>query len=71
MELTARLTNDRHGATIVEITSRGLGEGATLYAADLRQLAAVFAQLADEADARKATHRGRPMPDVRKRYVTR
>lgn len=41
------------------------GDGAELRVHQLRDLAAALVQIADAAEGRKATHRGKPLPDQR------
>ena len=64
--LHATLTTCRHGQPLVCLDLPG--PGAELRPADLRDLAAALLQVADDADARKAHHRGKPLPATRKVY---
>ena len=45
------------------------GDGAELTPCQLRELAAALLRVADEAEARKLVHRGKPMPDERRAYA--
>lgn len=58
---------DRHGAALV--TVEGLpGDGAELRPQELRDLAAALVRIASDAERRKPTHRGKPLPPQRKVY---
>lgn len=45
-----------------------LGDGAELRPQQLRDLAAALLRVADDTEARKLMHRGRPLPDVRREF---
>ena len=45
------------------------GQGAELRPQQLRALAQALVLAADEAERRKMTHRGRPLPDERRTYL--
>ncbi len=44
------------------------GDGAELRPQQLRDLAAALLRVADDCEARKLMHRGRPLPDERRSY---
>lgn len=44
------------------------GSGAELQPRQLRALAAALLRIADDAEARRLVHRGKPMPDERRAY---
>ncbi len=65
--LDATLSRTRDGAPLAVVD--GLpGGGAELRPVELRRLAAALLQMADDAEARKLAHRGRPLPDERRAY---
>lgn len=64
--LHVTLTLDRHGAPLAVVDLPG--GGAELCPSQLRDLAAALLRIADDAEARRLTHRGRPLPAVRRVY---
>jgi hypothetical protein len=70
MTIKAKLTRAYDGGPLVVIESLGLGQGAELRPQRLRALAASLMRLADDAERRKLTHRGRPLPDETRTYGT-
>jgi len=66
--LQVKLTRAYDGGPLAVID--GLpGNGAELRPAQIRFLAAALLRVADDADKRKATHRGRPLPEERRPYI--
>lgn len=70
MTIKAKLTRAYDGGPLVVIESVGLGPGAELRPQRLRALAASLMLIADDAERRKLTHRGKPLPDVTRIYGT-
>jgi ribosomal protein S11 len=65
--LSVTLTATRDGGPLAVIN--GLpGDGAELRPDALRALAAALLKVADDADARPATHRGKRLPPARRAY---
>lgn len=65
--LRVKLTLAHDGGPLAVID--GLpGDGAELRPRQIRALALALGHLADDVDSRKATHRGRPLPDERRTY---
>ena len=65
--LLVKLTRTRDGAPLAVIEGMPVA-GAELQPAQLRALAELLLRVADDAERRKTTHRGRPMPDERRAY---
>ena len=63
-QLHAKLTRAYDGGPLAVIDGMP-GDGAELRPQQLRALASALLRLADAAEDRKATHRGKPMPDQR------
>lgn len=70
MTVQVKHTRAFDGGPLVVIESLGLGQGAELRPQRLRAFAAALMLAADEAERRKLTHRGKPMPDERRTYGT-
>lgn len=65
--LTVKMTRAFDGGPLAVVD--GLpGQGAELRPQQLRALAQALVLAADDAERRKMTHRGRPLPDERRTY---
>lgn len=64
----ARLTMTHDGAPLAVVDGMGLC-GAEFRPALLRDLAAALLKIADDAEARKLTHRGKPLPAELREYL--
>lgn len=65
--LHVTMTTDRYGAPLAVIDGPPFN-GAELRPGELRRLAAALLRVADDAEKRKTTHRGRPLPPERRTY---
>ena len=64
--IRATMSQCRHAQPLVTV---GLpGPGADLTPTELRPLAAALLSMADDAQARRLTHRGKPLPAERREY---
>jgi len=64
--IRATLSQCRHAQPLVILDL--LGQGAELRPAELRAIAAALLRMADDAQARRLTHRGKPLPADRREY---
>jgi hypothetical protein len=69
-QLQATLSQTYRGEPLAVIDGGPFAGGAELTPAQCRALAAALQRIAEDADARKLTHRGKPTPVLRKVYRT-